>query len=129
MDFRNDAGQSVALDGVALYHLAYDSSGQSSWAHVTGFTGSLPAEKIVRGHAPHARALGIRPEDRSGADYHIFTGEDAYVWNNDKSNSPLLQDETKRETIDKTWYAPHPPAPGSICLFQAAKTEIQAKMR
>ena len=110
VDFRNDAGQSVALDGVALYHLAYDAHGQSSWAHITGFSGSLPAGKIVRVHAGRKRDVSvIRPEDRAGADYHIFTGEDVYVWNNDKGDSPLLQDETKRETIDKTWYAPHPP--------------------
>ena len=110
VDFRNDAGQSVALGGVALYHLAYDMHGQSSWARITGFTGTLSAGEIVRVHAGRERDLSvIRPEDRTAADYHIFTGADSYVWNNDRGDSPLLQNETKRETIDRTWYAPHPP--------------------
>ena len=118
VDFRNDAGQSMPLGSVALYHLAYDMHGQSSWARITGFTGTLPMLKIVRVHAGRERDLSvIRPEDSAGADYHIFTGDDSYVWNNDRGDSPLLQNETKRETIDRTLYAPHPPE-GVVLLRQ-----------
>ena len=74
--------------------------------------------KIVRVHAGRERDLSvIRPEDSAGADYHIFTGDDSYVWNNDRGDSPLLQNETKRETVDRTLYAQHPPE-GVVLLRQ-----------
>ncbi len=110
VDFRNDAGQPVALGGVALYHLSYAPGRAPQWQRVTGFTGTLPAGQIVRVHAGQVRDLSvIAADDRAGADHHVFTGEDAYVWNNREGDSPLLQNETTRQTIDRSSYAPNPP--------------------
>jgi hypothetical protein len=110
VDFRNDTGQSVKLNGVALYHLAYALNGQTSWQRITGFTGDLPAGEIVRVHSGRVRDLAvISADDRAGAHYHVFTGDDAYVWNNRQGDAPLLQNETQKQTVDKTWYAANPP--------------------
>jgi hypothetical protein len=109
-DFRNDAGQDVALDGITLWHLAYAPGRQPEWEKVTGFNGTLPAGKIVRVHAGERRAVSvIRSEDVSGADYHLFTGRDAYVWNNKQGDSPLLYQDADKKTIDRASYAPNPP--------------------
>jgi hypothetical protein len=45
----------------------------------------------------------------AGADYHAFTGGDAYVWNNKQGDTPLLYKEAAKETVDKATYAPNPP--------------------
>jgi hypothetical protein len=110
VDFRNDTGRDVALDGVSLWHLTYAPGRQPEWARVQNFTGTLPAGKLVRVHAGRARDLSvIRPEDQTGADFHVFTGEDAYVWNNAQGDSPLLFREAQKLTIDKAFYAANPP--------------------
>jgi hypothetical protein len=109
VDFRNDTGQDVSLNAVGLWHLAY-APPSARVAAVMTFSGTLPARKIVRVHAGQKRDLSaIRAEDLAGPDYHVFTGRDAYVWNNKPCDSPLLFNETTRETIDKASYAPNPP--------------------
>jgi hypothetical protein len=45
----------------------------------------------------------------AGADYHVFTGEDEYVWNNRQGDTPLLFNDTTEKTIDKASYDPNPP--------------------
>src|SRR5688572_59281 len=88
VDFRNDTGRDVALDGVSLWHLAYQADGKTEWQKVQSFSGNLPAAKIVRVHSGQKRDLSvIRQEDMAGAEYHVFTGEDAYVWNNRQSDT------------------------------------------
>ena len=110
VDFRNDTGQDVSLNGVSLWYLAYAPGRQPEYEKITPFSGTLPAWKIVRLHAGRRRELSvIRPEDRLAADYHVFSGDDAYVWNNKQGDAPLLFNDTKRETIDKASYAPNPP--------------------
>ncbi|MEO8754635.1 MAG: hypothetical protein ABI624_18355 [Casimicrobiaceae bacterium] len=118
VDFRNDAGQDMALNGISLWHLAYTPGRQATWEKVTDFTGTLPAGKIVRVHGGETRALSvIRPEDLAGADYHAFSGRDAYVWNNKQGDSPLLYVESTKQTIDQTSYAPNPPE-GAVLVRQ-----------
>ena len=110
VDIRNDAGQDLALGNISLWHLAYAAGRAPEWEKVTGFTGTLPAGKIMRVHAGEPRALAvIRPEDLAGADYHVFSGRDAYVWNNKQGDSPLLYDAPMKQTVDKASYAPNPP--------------------
>lgn len=110
VDFRNDAGQDVSLNNVGLWHLSYAPNRSPEWQRVMTFTGTLAAGKIVRVHAGQKRELSvIRAEDLAGADYHVFTGEDAYVWNNKPGDTPLLFNETAKQTIDKASYAPNPP--------------------
>lgn len=110
VDFRNDAGVSVGLDEVGLWHLAYSPNHNPEWRRVMGFTGTLTAGQVVRVHSGLKRDVSvIRHEDLVGADHHVFSGEDAYVWNNKQGDSPLLFDEKARQTIDKASYAPNPP--------------------
>jgi len=110
VNFRNDERTPLALQGVTLFHLAYDASGTASWARVMGFTGSLNSGEIVRVHAGRQRDLSvIRPEDMQGAHHHLFTGDDAYIWNNARGDSALLYDEPQRQNIDRAWYAANPP--------------------
>ena len=110
VDFRNDTGHDVALDGVSLWHLTY-APGRD--ARVGAACRTSPARcrpaRSLRVHAGQKRDLSvIRAEDMAGADYHVFTGDDAYVWNNKQGDSPLLYKEAAKATIDKASYAPQP---------------------
>lgn len=110
VDFRNDTQQGVPLDNVALYHVAYPATGDPHWQRITGFTGTLQPGKIVRVHAGRVRDMSvISAEDRVGADFHLFSGEDAYVWNNRRGDSARLKNEARNEEIDRASYGPNPP--------------------
>lgn len=110
VDFRNDSGRTLSLDGVALYHIVYSTSGRATWSRIMGFKGTLKPSEIVRVHSGRDRGLAvIRAEDRAGATYHLFTGNDAFVWNNRQSDRPRLKNESTNQEIDQAWYAPNPP--------------------
>jgi hypothetical protein len=126
VDFRNDGTQGAPLNSVVLYHRAYR-NGQAHWARVTGFSGVLPIGEIVRVHAGRVRDLTvIRPEDRAGADHHIFSGEDEYVWNNREGDQPLLNYEPTNQTIDTATYDANPPE-GTVLVRQGTKLIAAAK--
>jgi hypothetical protein len=125
VDFRNDNGQTVNLDGVALYHRAY-SGQQWRWAKIMTFTGNLGAGEIVRVHSGQRRDGVISAEDLPGATYHLFTGRDEYVWNNKEGDAPLLHIEPRNETIDTASYDPNPPE-GVVLLRQADKLVARAR--
>ena len=109
-DFRNDDTRDASLADVSMWHRSFAPGREPEWAKVTSFSGNLPPGRIVRVHSGENRDLSIlRPEDYSGAEYHVFTGRDAYVWNNREGDTALLFHETTRETIDKASYAPNPP--------------------
>src|ERR1700687_622473 len=116
VDLCNDSSQPAPLGTVGLYHIAY-APGTATWRRVTTFSGTLPAGAVVRVHAGRAREGVIAAEDMLGADYHLFTGEDAYVWNNREGDSPMLTDETTNSTIDRAIYAPYPPE-GAVLVRQ-----------
>jgi hypothetical protein len=125
VDFRNDGNEPAPLHAVALYHRAY-SGGTASWDRVTGFRGNLPVGKIVRVHAGRVRDTSvIRQEDMVGADYHIFSGEDRYVWNHREGDTPLLYNERTKTTIDQASYDPWPPE-GAVLVRQGAKFVLRA---
>lgn len=110
VDFRNDTGADVSLDGVSLWHLTYAPGRNPEWEQIVGFAFTLPAGKIARVHSGQRRDLSIvRPEDVSGADLHVFTGKDAYVWNNAQGDTPLLFKAATKTTIDSASYDPNPP--------------------
>lgn len=110
VDFRNDTRADVSLDGVSLWHLTYVPGLDPEWARIRNFTGILPANNVLRVHAGVTRDLSVvRQEDLDGADYHAFTGDDAYVWNNKQGDSPLLFKAAEKLTIDKASYDPNPP--------------------
>lgn len=80
-----------------------------------------PPGKIVRVHSGQNRELSVvRPDDLAGADYHVFTGDDAYVWNNKQGDTPLLFYDVKKETIDSASYDPNPPE-GVVLVRQGDK--------
>ena len=110
VDFRNDSGKALSLENVALYHVAYPVSGQPTWSRIMTFKGVLQPGKVVRVHSGQVRETSvIRPEDLAGADHHLFTGRDAYVWNNSKGDRPRLKNEASEGEIDQAFYSPNPP--------------------
>lgn len=124
VDFRNDTGSSVNLDGVALYHHAYTGQ-QWRWARIMTFTGNLGAGEIVRIHSGQRREGVIAAEDLVGATYHLFTGKDEYVWNNVQGDAPLLNYEPRNETIDTASYDPRPPE-GAVFVRLGNKLVVRA---
>ena len=109
VDFRNDTGADVSLDGVTLWHLTYAPGHDREWEQVRGFAFKLPAGQIVRVHSGQRRDLAVvRLEDQAGADLHVFTGKDAYVWNNEQGDMPLLFKAATKITIDRASYDPNP---------------------
>jgi len=108
VDFRNNGQYAVDMAGVGLYNLAYDRAGNPSWALVTKFKGSLGAGETVRVHSGRIRDVSVLyQEDVRGADHHVFSGEDRYVWNNDKADTARLSDNDGK--IDVAGYDPYPP--------------------
>lgn len=125
VDFRNDGSEPAPLDEVVLYHRAY-SGGTAKWERVIGFTGTLPVGQTVRVHAGRARDVSVmKHEDLVGADYHIFIGEDRYVWNNREGDTPLLYNQQTHSTIDQASYDPFPPE-GAVLVRQGTKFVLRA---
>lgn len=115
VDIQNKSMFSVDLKTVKLYHYAYRLGGGNGWVSVTGFTGTLPAGKIMRVHSGSPLPLNqMNPIDAVGADYHVFSNKD-YVWNNLQSDHPRLWNTAKRQWIDQTSYDPFP-AEGKILI-------------
>lgn len=109
VDLRNVGSGPVTLASVELYHLAYaPGATQGRWDKVTGFTGNLPAGHTVRVHSGSGPDSVIRPEDRAGAEHHMFSGSN-YVWNNRQGDSPMLYNAALRQEIDRASYDPQPP--------------------
>ena len=48
VDFKNNTGSTITLDGVALYHVAYPADGQPTWSRIMTFTGGLKPAEVVR---------------------------------------------------------------------------------
>ena len=121
VDFRNDTGADVSLDGVTLWHLTYAPGRDREWEQVVGFAFTLPTGQIARVHSGQRRDLSVvRPEDLSGADLHAFTGKDAYVWNNEQGDTPLLFKAATKTTVDRASYDPNPPE-GAVLIRQGDK--------
>lgn len=110
VDLRNDTGRDVSLNNVSLWHLAYARGRRPEWKKITPFSGTLPTGMIVRVHSGKRRELSvIHPNDLAGANYHVFTGEDTYVWNNKEGDTPMLFNDVRKEIVDKASYDPNPP--------------------
>ena len=108
VDFKNTGTTSVNLDGVALYNVAYH-GGQGHWEQIMTFRGNLGCGQIVRVHSGKARELSVlRQDDVNGAQLHVFTGNDAYVWNNREGDAAALR-EPNGTGIDQASYDPNPP--------------------
>lgn len=110
VDFTNKSSQSMTLDSIELYHIAYTTTHpEGEWEKVMGFTGNLKPGEVVRVHSGGKASLtALYPVDVSGADYHLFTGE-GYIWNNDKPDTVGLWNKTSKQWVDKASYAAYPP--------------------
>jgi hypothetical protein len=72
------------------------------------FKGGLKPSEIVRVHSGRDRGLAvIRAEDPAGATHHLFSGDDAFVWNDRQGDRPRLKNETANQEIDQAWYGPN----------------------
>lgn len=108
VDITNAGTLPVVLNGISLYHRAF-TAGNARWALVTSLQGSLPAGRTLRVHAGRGGVGVVRQADLIGADYHAFTGEDRYVWNNREGDTPLLWHDAQKVQIDAAAYDPNPP--------------------
>lgn len=123
VDIRNTGTGVVNTSGVSLYHLAYPASGgKSEYRLVVDLPDcSLKAGEVLRVHSGQRRDLSVlHAEDRSGADWHSFTGDDAYVWNNREGDTPTLYEPARKEIIDSASYDPNPPE-GVVLIRQGSK--------
>jgi hypothetical protein len=109
VDFKNIGPSPVDLEDIELYHVAYTAaSAQGHWDKVVDFRGTLYSGRTVRVHSGSGPESVVRPEDRTGADHHLFTGRN-YVWNNRQGDRPALFDSTLNQNVDQTSYDPYPP--------------------
>src|SRR5690349_3077345 len=105
VDFQNNGTRAVDLAGVEMYHLAYLQNGSVEWELVIDFIGMLQPQGIVRVHSGDPISLDqMNPEDRNGADFHLFTHKD-YIWNNKKVDKPSLWYKPRKEWLDQTEYS------------------------
>ncbi|TWT43458.1 hypothetical protein [Botrimarina hoheduenensis] len=110
VDLKNVGTTSCDLGDVEVYHIAYsDRSDSGRWEKVTGFNGKLPAGKIVRVHSGSGPINVLRDEDQLGADFHIFTQKDSYIWNNDRGDCSGLFMVGASQPFDKACYDAYPP--------------------
>jgi len=111
VDFKNTGIVAEDLQNVRLYHVAYAlGEPNGHWEEITNFQGSLPPGQVVRVHSGQSRDMSVlRQEDLLGADYHLFTGKDSYVWNNQKGDIAVLGNGSVSNLIDRAPYDPNPP--------------------
>ena len=111
VDVKNTSSARVSLEGVKLYHIAFENGNPARWEVVFAFTGGLDAGKVVRVHSGSGPQSALRPEDVTGADYHLFRDADVYVWNNAEGDKSRLTSTTNgsEEETDKAGYSPNPP--------------------
>jgi hypothetical protein len=120
VDFKNTGSAAVDLCGIELYHLAYaPGSTQGRWDKIIDFNGILQVGRTVRVHSGSGPESVIRPEDRAGADHHLFTGRN-YVWNNREGDCPTLFDPMLNQNVDQASYDPYPPE-GQVLVRSGSK--------
>jgi hypothetical protein len=112
VDVKNTGTAPINLENVELNHKAFspqDPAGR--WQAVMVFPKfSLPAGNVVRVHSGKHRDVSvIGAADQAGADYHAFTGADAYIWNNRDGDTAALWDVAQQKWIDGAAYDPNSP--------------------
>lgn len=108
-DIQNVCDKPVNLDNVVLQHVAYSADGRSSWwAKIMAFKGTLQPGHVIRVHAGSGPESVLLPDDKNGANFHMFTGGN-YVWNNDKSDCAGLFVDGQSQPFDKACYSAIPP--------------------
>lgn len=123
VDFKNTGDEDYPLENIKLYHIAYTAQYPNGvWEEIMGFNGLLESDKVVRVHSGGKIPLeNIAQIDKTGADYHLFTGGN-YIWNNSRSDSPrlALKQNGQIYEVDKASYSP-PPLEGIILKRAGAR--------
>lgn len=126
VDIENHGRTSVDLSGVKVYHIAYSGAyDNGTWEEVMSFKGSLGTGEVIRVHAGSGPLNVLHPNDQQGATYHLFTGRDAYVWNNDRGDCSALWQAGEQLPFDKACYAANPPE-GVILVRSGDKLLVPA---
>ncbi len=111
-----------------LYHVAFVNGKASHWELVTGFTGTLESGKVVRVHSGSGPVSVFAAEDLRGADHHMFTKRDQYVWNNAEGDTSRLTEKVGGNEVetDKASYAPNPPE--GVVLVRSGRSLIPGRI-
>jgi|SRR5688572_885892 len=110
VDIQNAGNTAVDLTGVKLYHIAYSgATDKGQWEQVMSFKGSLAAGQVIRVHAGGGPASALHAIDQHGANFHLFTCRDAYVWNNERGDCSTLWQAGANAPFDKACYDANPP--------------------
>ncbi len=110
VDIKNMGNTSVDLTRVKLYHIAYSGkSDNGKWEEIMLFTGTLGPGKVIRVHAGSGPLNVLHLIDQQGADFHLFTKRDVYMWNNDRGDCSALWQAGENHPFDKACYSPDPP--------------------
>ena len=110
VDIENNGRSPVDLTGVTLYHIAYSgASDNGRWEQVMAFKGTLKVAEVIRVHSGSGPLTSLHAIDQQGATYHLFTGRDVYIWNNDRGDCSALWQDGDRTPFDRACYDPNPP--------------------
>ena len=105
VDLKNEGTTTVLLNGLSLYHVAYSgTTDNGTWEKVQGFIGHLGAGKVMRVHSGSGPVSSLNQADLQGADIHLFTKRNNYVWNNDRGDCSALRKDDEADKFDKVWY-------------------------
>lgn len=108
-DIQSVSDKPVNMDNVILKHVAYSADGRTTrWEQVMSFKGVLRPKQVVRVHAGSGPETALLPEDKNGADIHLFTGG-YYTWNNDHTDCAGLFVIGQSQPFEKACYAANPP--------------------
>ncbi|NCN59369.1 hypothetical protein COW99_00095 [Candidatus Roizmanbacteria bacterium CG22_combo_CG10-13_8_21_14_all_38_20] len=112
VDFKNSGDEDYPLQNIRLHHIAYTAQYPNGvWEEVMIFRGVLGVSRVIRVHSGGEIPLeNLYQVDRSGADYHLFTGGN-YIWNNNRPDSPrlVLQQNNQTHELDRASYSAYPP--------------------
>ena len=109
IDIKNIGSAGFSLKNIQIYHVAYI-NGKAEWKLLKDFNSALlipalPSGIVMRIHSGNGPLSVLSPEDVQGASRHYFTGKN-YVWNNDKTDKPMIYDKVKKIRLDETFYNP-----------------------
>lgn len=93
IDILNISSQEQNLEGIVLQHIAYPTPhSYGVWGTAIRFPSIvLGVSESLRVHSGQRIDISLlHPEDISGANWHIFTNVNAYMWNNDRGDTARL---------------------------------------
>lgn len=107
IDIKNIGSVGYSLKNIQIYHLAY-TNGSAKPALLKDFSRTifnlvLPPGSVMRIHSGNGPESLLLPIDKQGANIHYFTRKN-YVWNNDKTDKPMIYDSKNEKIIDQTYY-------------------------